>query len=512
MKKIIILMSAVFAVICVLLIAIAPDLLSMLIIILMTAIIAMGFIFGIIPTIMYSQGFKEGQKSIDAALDINADYIWTAIRSTTPFFKQKTLDDLFGVYLDNVQEQKDSGVVISDIEDSINEETLSIHSWRGVVLQIAGVLTALGLLGTFLGLVTGISSVAFSTAEATIESIENLLKGIATAFYTSIVGVILSILFNLAYRLMWNMMLRECQLFTQKFHNQIQPSAEEQIQAKQYLNTEKMIEALNVLRTNSSLNLNRTATNDPAQEQRMMIDILSGLSHGEFTFLLAPVCDLSNRNIIKAESLLQWNHSVLGPVQPSVYMPIVESDGFIAKLDQYVWENVCSTIRDWIDNGAHPIPIILDIRKTDLLALDVYDCIRSIVDDQGLEPRNIEVAIDESAYTVCHDEAIKAESQFVRNGFKVTINNFSGNLVNLGETAADEICLNIDAMADENDIESLFSQANNAHLKLTCEGISSAKMLADIKRYGCLEGRGEHLYPAMSLEEFEKTMHYRSGY
>lgn len=508
MKKVIIFLAAFFAVVGILLTVISPDLLSMTIIIMMDAAIAMGFIFGLLPCLQYSQGFKEGQKSIDNALEINADYIWTAVSNVTPFFKQKKLDDLFEAYLDNVKDQKDKGVIVSDIEDSINEESLAIHSWRGVVLQISGILTALGLLGTFLGLVTGISSVAFSSAEATIESIETLLRGIATAFYTSIVGVILSILFNVAYRLVWNIMLREMELFTHEFHNRIQPSAEEQIQAKQYLNTEKMIEALNVLRTNSSLNLNRTST-DPAQEQRMMIDILSGLKHGEFTFLLEPVLNLSDRTVIKAQSKLQWNHSVLGPVQPSVYMPIVESDGFIAKLDQHLWEDICKTLRDWIDRGLHPVPIILGIRKTDLLAIDVYYAIRDLMDEYDLEPRYIEVAIDESAYIICHDEASKAEKEFIDNGFKVTINNFSGNLVNLGEIAADEICLDLSAPEEEADIESIFSQAAKARLKLTCERISSAKMLADIKRYGCLEGRGEHLYPDMTQGEFEKLMNYR---
>ena len=507
MRKVIIILSAFFALVCVLLTVIAPDYLSMGIIGLMDIAVALGFAFGLVPVLTFSQGFKEGQKSIDRALEVNADYIWTAVRNTTPFFKQKKLDEIFENYLKNVQEQKDSGVVISDIEDDINEETLAIHSWRGVVLQVAGILTALGLLGTFLGLVTGISSVAFSSAEATIESIETLLRGIATAFYTSIVGVVLSILFNVAYRLVWNIMLRECQMFTEQFHTHIQPSAEEQIRAKQYLNTEKMIEALNVLRTNSSLNLNRTST-DPAQEQRMMIDILNGMRHGEFTFLLRPVCNLSDRTVIKAESILQWNHAVLGPVQPSAYMPIVESDGFIAKLDQHLWENICQTIRNWLDTGIHPIPIILDIRKTDLLALDVYDSITMLMEDYSLEPRHIEVAIDGAAYVICHDEAKKAEKEFIQNGFKVTINNFSGKLVNLGEPDADELCLDLDALPEESELESIFSQAINAHLKLTCEGISSAKMLADVKRYGCLEGRGDHLHPEMSQAEFERLMHY----
>ena len=509
MKKVIIILCTVFAAICAVMAVISPDYLSMIIVVVMTLVIAAGFVFGLIPNLLFCAGLKQGQKSVDRVREVHADNVWTAVTNIKPFFKQKKLDELFEDYLENVKSQEETGVVISDIEDIINDDTMAIYSWRGAVLQVAGILTALGLLGTFMGLVTGISSVGFSSAEATMESIENLLAGISTAFYTSIAGVILSIIFNIVYRLVWNITLRECALFNEKFHMYIQPTADEQIRANQYLNTEKMIQSLEVLRTNSSLSLSR-GTNDPAQEQRMMIDILSGMRHGEFTFILEPVCSLANRNIIKAESKLQWNHPVLGTVQPSVYMPIVESDGFIAKLDQYIWEQICDTIRAWLDNGAHPVPVVLNIRKTDLLAIDVFDCIRELAEEYDLEPRYIEVAIDESAYTICHDEAKKAEKQFIDSGYKVTIANFSGNLVKLGETEADEICLDIDALENDSELESIFSQAMNARLNLTCEGISSAKMLADVKKFGCLVGRGPHIYSEMSLEEYENLMNYQS--
>lgn len=510
MRRVIVILSAFFAAVCVLLTVMSPDYLSMMIVGVMAAAIFFGFTFSLIPNLNYCQGFRNGQKSIDRTFEINADYVWTAVENVLPFFRQKQLDEMFGAYLRNVREQKEKGVVISDIEDTFNEESLALHSWRGVVLQISGILTALGLLGTFLGLVTGISTVEFSSAEATMESIETLLRGIGTAFYTSIVGVILSILFNIAYRLIWNIMLREMNLFIEQFHTYIQPSADEQIRAKQYLNTEKMIETLDVLRTNSSITLNNTAAADPAQEQRMMIDILSGLRHGEFTFLLEPICSLADRRVIKANSEIQWNHSVLGTVQPSAYMPIVEADGFIAKLDQFLWEQICIAQSGWIDAGVKPVPIVLNIRKTDLLALDVYDCIKDLADEYDLQPRYLEVAIDESAYMVCHDEAKKAEAQFLSNGFKVSIANFTGNLVKLGETAADEICLDLGAQMEEGDLESIFAQAANAHLNLTCEGISNAKELADIKRFGCLVGRGSHLYSEMTRTEYEKLMQYPS--
>ena len=206
---------------------------------------------------MFCAGLREGQESIERVREVHADNVWTAVTSVKPFFRQKKLDSLFDAYLENVKDQEEKGVVISDIEDVINDDILAIYSWRGAVIQVAGILTALGLLGTFMGLVTGISSVTFTSAEATMESIENLLAGISTAFYTSIAGVILSIMFNIAYRLVWNIMLRECSLFNEKFHLYIQPTADEQIRANQYLNTEKMIQNLEVLRANSSLSLSR---------------------------------------------------------------------------------------------------------------------------------------------------------------------------------------------------------------------------------------------------------------
>lgn len=507
MRKAVIFLIAFFATICVVLLVLSPDYLSMLIVGIMTGTIVLGFVFGIIPLLRFSRGFGRGRRSIEDALDVNADYIWTAVRKVLPFFDERTLDDLFETYLNEVVDQNDKGVVISDIEDVINEETIAIRSWRGVVLQIAGIMTALGLLGTFLGLVMGISTVEFHTAEATMESIENLLQGIGTAFYTSIVGVILSILFNISYRLVWNITIREMGLFTEQFHTFIQPSADEQIRAKQYLNTEKMIEALNVLRTNSSISLSN-APSDPAQEQRMMMDILSGLNRGEFTYHLEPVCNLADRSVIKVNTKIHWNHPVLGEVQPSVYLPIVEADGFVAKLDQHLWEQICETVREWIDRGLHPLPVVLYVRKTDLLAIDAYDSIRSLAEQYNIEPRYLEIAIDASAYAVCHEEAMKAEQKFIQSGYRVSVANSVGNLVSLTDTRADEICLDLGMLDEENDIESIFSQADKINLKLACTGITSAKMLADIKRYGCMIGSGSHLYPEMTRSAYEDMMQY----
>ena len=66
--------------------------------------------------------------------------------------------------------------------------------------NVASSLVGLGVLGTFLGLALGVSSIQLTDSETIKASIDTLLKGMGAAFTTSIWGMILSIIFTLIYK------------------------------------------------------------------------------------------------------------------------------------------------------------------------------------------------------------------------------------------------------------------------------------------------------------------------
>jgi hypothetical protein len=66
--------------------------------------------------------------------------------------------------------------------------------------NVASSLVGLGVLGTFLGLSIGVSSIQLTDSETIKSSIDTLLKGMGTAFTTSIWGMLLSLLFTLFYK------------------------------------------------------------------------------------------------------------------------------------------------------------------------------------------------------------------------------------------------------------------------------------------------------------------------
>ncbi len=99
-----------------------------------------------------------------------------------------------------LQDWKTSGGRGCDAADYVNEAEILENCHEGICVQMPGILTAMGILGTFIGLVIGLGQFDFSNSDRMVSSVEALVGGLNVAFYTSIYGVTLSIIFNIVYR------------------------------------------------------------------------------------------------------------------------------------------------------------------------------------------------------------------------------------------------------------------------------------------------------------------------
>lgn len=118
---------------------------------------------------------------------------------------------------------KSSDGMDCDVEDYIFESELLESCNYNVCTQVAGILTALGILGTFLGLVLGLRSFDFSNADQMTSSVEALVGGLNVAFYTSIYGVTLSILYNIIFRRITTGLTQELNHFYDVFNSALEP-------------------------------------------------------------------------------------------------------------------------------------------------------------------------------------------------------------------------------------------------------------------------------------------------
>lgn len=514
MKKFIIGVAALLLLAGGILLGMAPDTLSLIILICMCGVLAMGFFLGLLPSLMFTDAFKTGRGNVEQALDVQSAETWIAVFKLDSLFRHTMLDKLFAEYKSKAEALKEDEAVICDIEEYINEDVLSLRTWQGVVLQVPGTLTGLGILGTFVGLITGISSLGFSSVEATLDSIALLLSGIKTAFYTSIAGVILSILFNILNRMIWNVMLREHGLFVEQFRKNVIPSVEEQEREMKQSEFRAVLERLDRIPKNGEYSLangNLVQETSVSNEQVLMSQIRNGLKNDEFTFYLQPRVELGTRKIVAADALVRWNHENLGVVAPSTFIPILEKNGFITHLDRYVWEMVFMKIRNWIDAGDRPVPVSVNVSKMDILAMDVPGFFESMLAKYRIPPRNLEVEIARNAFTQNMEATEEAAAYLRQLGFKVIIDGFDGDYISLNmlkDVQADALKLDLRFLPEKqsNVLQAIFDQARKLNVEMLVEGIENTEQITVLKRVGCNCGQGFYFYKPMSIAEYENMV------
>ena len=107
-------------------------------------------------------------------------------------FLGDSLQGPWGDFLQNA-EMCDAHGESCDVTQFINEDTVIYGAGGTRLAEITpGLLTSLGILGTFLGLVTGLSGLTLTAADTAVllTAMDKLIGGMSTAFLTSIVGVI----------------------------------------------------------------------------------------------------------------------------------------------------------------------------------------------------------------------------------------------------------------------------------------------------------------------------------
>ncbi|MEG1594519.1 MAG: EAL domain-containing protein, partial [Oscillibacter sp.] len=90
------------------------------------------------------------------------------------------------------------------------------------------------------------------------------------------------------------------------------------------------------------------------------------LENGEFEMYLQPKYELEHRNIGGAEALVRWNSPEKGIIFPNDFIPLFERNGFVVRLDLYMFEQACKLQQFWKNSGVTPVPISVNMSRVHL--------------------------------------------------------------------------------------------------------------------------------------------------
>ncbi len=116
----------------------------------------------------------------------------------------------------------------------------------------------------------------------------------------------------------------------------------------------------------------------------------------EFVVFYQPVVDTYTKECISCEALVRWNSKALGFMAPGEFIPLAEYLGLITYIGDFVLEEACKQCRSWNEGGYPNLRVHVNLSVVQLLQKNALDNIKRIIEETGVNPKNVVLEITES--------------------------------------------------------------------------------------------------------------------
>ncbi len=242
-------------------------------------------------------------------------------------------------------------------------------------------------------------------------------------------------------------------------------------------------------------------------------DMQKALLNNEFMMFLQPKHSISTGKIIGAEALARWKHPTRGMVSPAEFIPVFEENGFIIKLDTFIWEEACKRIRKWIDCGISPVPVSVNISREYVHTFDVTSMLLKLVEKHDIPISLLELEITESADSIGVEEIVR---KLKSSGFKMLMDDFGSGYSSLNmlkNTPFDVLKIDksfLDEFMDTDRgrkiIEHTISMSQDIGLDIIAEGVETNEQAQFLSQCGCDAAQGFFYSKPIPADEFDKRL------
>ena len=243
-------------------------------------------------------------------------------------------------------------------------------------------------------------------------------------------------------------------------------------------------------------------------------DMERALVEHQYQMYLQPKYRLSDNSLCGAEVLCRWKHPRKGLIPPNDFIPLFEKNGFILKLDEYMWEEACKNIRRWLDEGHEVVPISVNISRYHIQHNNLEDAMRHLLTKYNLTPDHLNLEITESLFLDNPEELNRVLVRLQNMGFKLEVDDFGSGFSSLNlirNISVDTIKIDKEFLDSEIASEKgkivvnhTIGMAKDLNLQVVAEGVETKAHVDFLKESHCDIAQGYFFAKPMPVEEFER--------
>ncbi len=240
------------------------------------------------------------------------------------------------------------------------------------------------------------------------------------------------------------------------------------------------------------------------------------LDEKEFFVMYQPKISLTDDKIVGAEALVRWNSPKLGLMTPEKFIPLFERNGFITKLDYYVYEEVFRFIQKRLIKDLPIVPISVNMSRNHnkpekfmhdfmeiftkysippkLVQIEILE--RSVMDNNTLE--DITRKLHEAGFSVAMDDFGSGESSLnMLTKIPVDVLKFDREFLNASTDTEGRI-----DKKSEKFIHILINLSKNLEKQTVFEGVETQAQRDFLRSIECDQAQGYFYSRPLSEQDF----------
>lgn len=245
-------------------------------------------------------------------------------------------------------------------------------------------------------------------------------------------------------------------------------------------------------------------------------EIDKALETGQIKVYYQPIIDTSTGKIASAEALARWVHPERGLIPTTVFIPALEKNGYISKLDSYVLRQVKSFYSQQLQNNLPLVPVSVNISWMDFYDDGLIDHTIKNFNSDDLPKELMRIEITESSYMAMNNNASESIINLRNLGAKFLLDDFgtgyssfdmlqkySFDILKIDKSFTAMLGIN---KKTEQLVQSIIEMCHHIGIKTVAEGVETAEQLRFYRNHSCDYIQGYYFYKPMPQDKFAELL------
>lgn len=251
------------------------------------------------------------------------------------------------------------------------------------------------------------------------------------------------------------------------------------------------------------------------RERQVENDIVGALENGELLLYVQPKVNMSTGQIIGGEALVRWLHPEKGLVPPGEFIPVLEKNGFIINVDEYIWEKVFAYLGKLKEEGRELVPVSINVSRLHAYDTRLAENLIRLREKYDIPAQFVPLELTESAFLEDEKGMYQRMENLRSQGFLVSMDDFGtgySTMNMLKNQTLDEIKIDREFIRDlEKDKSQIIIRNTIAMLQqlgahIIIEGVETEEQKKFLLGCNCTDVQGFLFYRPMPVEEFDRLL------